>query len=79
VVFDTELIRAEVDGSRIRAELRSGQDRSQMECRWLINAAGLHAVDDGLSDLVNLLGIESPGLTASLALGERMTEVLDGP
>ncbi len=45
VVFDTELMRAEVGGSRIRAELRSGQDRSQMECRWLINAAGLHAVD----------------------------------
>jgi L-2-hydroxyglutarate oxidase LhgO len=45
VVFDTELMRAEVDGSRIRAELRSGQERSRVECRWLINAAGLHSVD----------------------------------
>ena len=45
VVFDTELTHAEVGGSRISAELRSGQERSRVECRWLINAAGLHAVD----------------------------------
>lgn len=32
--------------------------------------------DTGLPGLVNLLGIESPGLTASLAIGQRVVELL---
>ena len=34
--------------------------------------------DHGVSGLVNLFGIESPGLTSSLALGEFVAEVLEG-
>ena len=45
VVFDTELVRATIGVQRIQAELRTGADRSGIESRWLINAAGLHAVD----------------------------------
>lgn len=30
----------------------------------------------GLSNLVNLFGIESPGLTASLAIGEKVAAIL---
>ncbi|MFY8088156.1 MAG: FAD-dependent oxidoreductase, partial [Rubrivivax sp.] len=32
----------------------------------------------GVPGLVNLLGIESPGLTASLAIGDVVAEVLAG-
>jgi L-2-hydroxyglutarate oxidase LhgO len=32
----------------------------------------------GVSGLVNLFGIESPGLTAALAIGERVAELADG-
>jgi L-2-hydroxyglutarate oxidase LhgO len=32
--------------------------------------------EHGLPGLVNLFGIESPGLTASLAIGERVLEIL---
>ncbi len=35
--------------------------------------------DHGLKGLVNLFGIESPGLTASLALGEMVVEALGAP
>ncbi|HKE44057.1 MAG TPA: NAD(P)/FAD-dependent oxidoreductase [Steroidobacteraceae bacterium] len=45
VVFDTELVRVQVEPTRIHAQLRTGHERSHVNCRWLINAAGLHAVD----------------------------------
>jgi L-2-hydroxyglutarate oxidase LhgO len=32
--------------------------------------------DHGVPGLVNLFGIESPGLTAALAIGERVRELL---
>ena len=32
--------------------------------------------DHGIAGLVNLFGIESPGLTASLAIGQRVAELL---
>jgi len=32
--------------------------------------------DHGVAGLVNLFGIESPGLTSSLAIGARVAEVL---
>ena len=35
-----------------------------------------HAADHGIANLVNLFGIESPGLTASLAIGERVAAVI---
>ncbi len=34
--------------------------------------------DHGIAGLVNLFGIESPGLTASLAIGEYVVDLLDG-
>ena len=37
---------------------------------FLIQGQGEHGIDG----LVNLLGIESPGLTAALALAERLEE-----
>jgi L-2-hydroxyglutarate oxidase LhgO len=45
VVFDTELAQATIADKRIHAELRTGAERSRIECRWLLNAAGLHAID----------------------------------
>jgi L-2-hydroxyglutarate oxidase LhgO len=33
--------------------------------------------DHGLAGIVNLFGIESPGLTASLALGENIAAMVD--
>ncbi len=41
---------------------------------FMIQDASVH----GLTGLVNLFGIESPGLTASLAIGERVSELLPG-
>ena len=35
--------------------------------------------DHGIAGLVNLYGIESPGLTASLAIAERVLSLLDSP
>ncbi len=37
------------------------------------------AADHGIDGLVNLFGIESPGLTASLAIAERITAVISEP
>ena len=34
--------------------------------------------EHGVDGLINLLGIESPGLTASLAIAEHLSGVLDG-
>ena len=45
LVFDTELIDARNEQGHIRARLRAGNDAARIECRWLINAGGLHAVD----------------------------------
>jgi L-2-hydroxyglutarate oxidase LhgO len=45
VVLDTEFIggSATADGTRLR--LRSGSASTQIECQWLVNSAGLTAVD----------------------------------
>lgn len=56
-------------------------------CRPKLSGLGQPAADfriDGpethsLPGLVNLFGIESPGLTASLAIGEHAADLLDGP
>ena len=45
LVFDTELIDARSEHGHIRARLRAGNDAARIECQWLINAGGLHAVD----------------------------------
>src|SRR5882672_712884 len=45
VVFDTELVSAGSTAEGFRVELRAGQERSHIDCRWLVNAAGLHAVE----------------------------------
>jgi L-2-hydroxyglutarate oxidase LhgO len=42
---------------------------------FLIHGPGIH----GVRGLVNLFGIESPGLTASLAIGEYVSEALPWP
>jgi L-2-hydroxyglutarate oxidase LhgO len=44
-----------------------------MNSDFVIQGAGEH----GVSSLVNLFGIESPGLTASLALAERVAQMLE--
>ena len=36
-----------------------------------------HEVDRGLAGLINLVGIESPGLTASLAIGRHVGKIVD--
>ena len=36
------------------------------------------AIEDGFPGFVNLLGIESPGLTSSLAIGEEVEKMLYG-
>jgi L-2-hydroxyglutarate oxidase LhgO len=41
---------------------------------WRIDGADRH----GLKGLVTLFGIESPGLTGSLAIGEQVTGLLAG-
>ena len=38
----------------------------------------LGPAEHGVTGLVNLFGIESPGLTASLALGDMVSECLKG-
>ena len=45
-----------------------------MNSDFVIQGTGEH----GVPSLVNLYGIESPGLTASLALAERVAEMLEG-
>ena len=57
-------------------------DRTQMTCTNLVNAAGLGAWDvarqiagpdsHGMQGLVQLFGIESPGLTSSLAIADHV-------
>jgi L-2-hydroxyglutarate oxidase LhgO len=50
-----------------------GPDEAQPDFR--LDGPSAH----GLAGLVALFGIESPGLTASLAIGERVAEMLEGP
>jgi L-2-hydroxyglutarate oxidase LhgO len=45
LVFDTELIAAECSAGKVLAQLRTGNETARIECAWLINAAGLQAVD----------------------------------
>lgn len=45
VVHATELRSAAVVSARVKLTLSSGTGQSQLDCDWLINAAGLHAVD----------------------------------
>ena len=35
-----------------------------------------HEINRGLSGLINLIGIESPGLTGSLAIGEDIAKMV---
>ncbi len=57
--------------SGIRARLRGPDDD---EADFLIQGPG----DHGVPGLVNLLGIESPGLTACMALADKVVRVLNG-
>ena len=41
---------------------------------WRVEGPGEH----GLAGLVNLFGIESPGITASLAIAEAVSKMLEG-
>jgi L-2-hydroxyglutarate oxidase LhgO len=45
LVFDTELMAAECQAGKVLAQLRTGHETARIECAWLINAAGLNAVD----------------------------------
>jgi len=55
--------------SGIRPEL---QARGEASRDFLIQGPA----DQGVAGLVNLFGIESPGLTASLAIGDAVLELL---
>lgn len=44
MVFDTELIAARPLGDGMLASIRSGTEKLDIACRWLINSAGLHAL-----------------------------------
>jgi L-2-hydroxyglutarate oxidase LhgO len=46
--------------------------RGEPACDFLIQGPG----DHGVPGLVNLFGIESPGLTASLAIGDTVRDLL---
>ena len=45
IAFNTELISAHGYGDRIVAELRSINEVTELDCRFLVNCAGLHAID----------------------------------
>lgn len=66
------------DGSTC-GESAAGKKREMVEDRprgaadFLVQGRESHGVDG----LVNMLGIESPGLTASLAIAEHVVEVLE--
>jgi L-2-hydroxyglutarate oxidase LhgO len=57
--------------SGIRPKMRP---RGEPACDFLIQGPA----DHGVSGLVNLFGIESPGLTAALAIGDHVRELLRG-
>jgi L-2-hydroxyglutarate oxidase LhgO len=57
--------------SGIRPKMRP---RGEPACDFLIQGP----VDHGVAGLVNLFGIESPGLTAALAIGDHVRELLRG-
>ncbi|MEM1163260.1 MAG: NAD(P)/FAD-dependent oxidoreductase [Pseudomonadota bacterium] len=58
------------DYSGIRPKLTNAQDKHAADFR--IDGAAAH----GLPGYVGLYGIESPGLTSSLAIGDRVTEIM---
>lgn len=60
----------QVDSSGIRPQI-SGADKSFKD--FIIK----HEADNGFSGFINLIGIESPGLTASPAIGEYVTEIYE--
>ena len=37
----------------------------------------MHEEEEGLEGLINLIGIESPGLTASLSIGKHVARIVD--
>ncbi|MFK8079604.1 MAG: NAD(P)/FAD-dependent oxidoreductase [Granulosicoccus sp.] len=58
------------DYSGIRPRVRSG---GELYSDFILQGPAQH----GLSGLVNLLGIESPGLTAALAIAETVSDMID--
>lgn len=56
------------------AGVRPKLTRGATPCDFRIDGPAFH----GLAGLVNLFGIESPGLTASLAIADHVVELLDG-
>lgn len=45
IAFNTEFLRARRRGDGIVATLGSLDEEFELECRWLVNCAGLHAID----------------------------------
>ncbi|KAI3646029.1 hypothetical protein MP228_008957 [Amoeboaphelidium protococcarum] len=68
-VDDTDFDRMAVDYASIRAKL-SSQENPQIR-DFIVK----HETDSGFPGFVNLIGIESPGLTASLAIGEMVSQM----
>lgn len=60
-------------GGRAGAERVAGNKRSGGAADFMIQGRASH----GVGGLVNLLGIESPGLTASLAIAEHVVDLLE--
>jgi Predicted dehydrogenase len=60
----------------------NGEDRPEIRARTVVNCTNLHATlvalsMEGFRGLINLFGIESPGLTASLAIGDYVAELAE--
>jgi L-2-hydroxyglutarate oxidase LhgO len=44
---------------------------------WVQDFVVKHEVDSGFEGLINLIGIESPGLTSSLSLARMVGDLID--
>jgi L-2-hydroxyglutarate oxidase LhgO len=86
--YEVDPLRSEVFYEAIRSYWPELEDRSLLPAyagiRPKINGEGLPAADfavqnerdHGVAGLINLFGIESPGLTSSLALADYVTEMI---
>ena len=58
---------------KLLAKVRTGKDEKKSMPDFYIN----HEEEKGYPGLINLIGIESPGITASLAIGNKIAEMIN--